>query len=398
MRLIPSDPDVETIVGRIKGNHIDLQPDFQRGEVWSQVKQKRLIDSILRDWHVPPIHVVQHAQTKRQEVLDGQQRLVAIRDFVNGAFTVDGTIEPIDPNIEKLDGLRFAELPTEWLRQFNQFSIRFFLIVDFEPEEPAELFFRLNQPVALTSAEQRNAFFGPIRTQVKELVEDLSSVHFGFSNSRMALDDVIARVCLCIENKTITQKVTSPQLADRYRARTPFDDHAMARCKTAVRFFAMSASQWNQSIKLNKATLFSWLWLSACAAPHFESDTPAVLAQTMALVEHYRKHKFDDVTEKLHLGGTCYLEGRRFASFLRLYLDRSSSRVSDVSSVVARDVFLWIIVAISSSAMLGSNRNNILPLHLLETSLPQFMTGDEDDSAVLMINALIELGVWGSLT
>ena len=33
MRLIPWDPDVETIARRIKTGDIDLQPDFQRGEV-----------------------------------------------------------------------------------------------------------------------------------------------------------------------------------------------------------------------------------------------------------------------------------------------------------------------------------------------------------------------------
>jgi len=89
MRLLPSDPDIQTIVSRIESGVIDLQPDFQRGEVWSIAKKKRLIDSILRNWHVPPLHVVM-TDGGIQEVLDGQQRLVAIRDFVRGLFPVDG--------------------------------------------------------------------------------------------------------------------------------------------------------------------------------------------------------------------------------------------------------------------------------------------------------------------
>ncbi|WEL43147.1 DUF262 domain-containing protein [Pseudomonas sp. CBSPBW29] len=87
MRLIPSDPDVETLVSRINSGEVDLQPDFQRGEVWSKSKKQRLIDSILRDWHVPPIHVIEDNYTGRLEVLDGQQRLAAIRDFVAGDFS-----------------------------------------------------------------------------------------------------------------------------------------------------------------------------------------------------------------------------------------------------------------------------------------------------------------------
>jgi Protein of unknown function DUF262 len=95
MRLLPSDPDVETIVSRIKSKDIDLQPEFQRGEVWSKPRKQRLIDSILRDWHVPPIHVIENATSKKQEVLDGQQRLASIRDFVDNQFAVDGRIEPV---------------------------------------------------------------------------------------------------------------------------------------------------------------------------------------------------------------------------------------------------------------------------------------------------------------
>jgi uncharacterized protein with ParB-like and HNH nuclease domain len=71
MRLLPSDPDVATIVARIEKNDINLQPEFQRGEVWSTSKKQKLIDSILRDWHVPPIHVIEVKGSGQQEVLDG---------------------------------------------------------------------------------------------------------------------------------------------------------------------------------------------------------------------------------------------------------------------------------------------------------------------------------------
>src|ERR1700759_5395595 len=103
MRLIPSDPDVETVVARIDSRDLDLQPNFQRGEVWSKTKKQRLIDSILRDWHVPPIHVVENPRTRKQEVLDGQQRLAAIRDFVDGEFAVAGQTEPLERELQELD-------------------------------------------------------------------------------------------------------------------------------------------------------------------------------------------------------------------------------------------------------------------------------------------------------
>jgi hypothetical protein len=125
MQLQPSDPDIQTIVGRIRSGDLDLQPEFQRGEVWSVAKKRRLIDSILRRWHVPPIHVVIE-EDGRQVVLDGQQRLASIRDFVNGEFKVDGSIEPADPSIERLGGLRYESLPPDVRRSFDQFTIRVF--------------------------------------------------------------------------------------------------------------------------------------------------------------------------------------------------------------------------------------------------------------------------------
>jgi hypothetical protein len=140
MRLLPSDPDIETIVSRIKSGDIDLQPDFQRGEVWSRSKKQRLVDSVLRDWHVPPIHVIEDIATRKQEVLDGQQRLVAIRDFIDGEFPLDGQIEPIDEGLLPLHGYKYRDLPDVWKRRFNQFTIRLFRIVDYRPGEPGALF------------------------------------------------------------------------------------------------------------------------------------------------------------------------------------------------------------------------------------------------------------------
>lgn len=395
MRLLPSDPDVETIVGRIKNEDIDLQPDFQRGEVWSQPKQRRLIDSILRDWHVPPIHVVQHPDTKKQDVLDGQQRLAAIRDFVNGKITVDGKIAPIDQEILKLDGMRYAELPPNWKRQFDQFTIRFFRIVDFQPDEPAELFFRLNQPVSLTSAEQRNAFFGPVRSQVKDLVDDLEDLSFGFSNSRMALDDVVARVCLSVENKSITEKITASKLTDRYRSQFPFPEPTMTVCENAVAFFAKSSNDWPQKIKLNKATLFSWLWLSACAGQHFHDSTSQLISTAIAKLEELRSQKMEAVPESLPFSKDIVIQREYLVHLLRLFFDRSSSRVSDVTSVVARDVVMWIYIANAAFELQIVPSEEVPYLKTLNDYLTAHLHNQWMPSE--LIHELIEKDAWGSL-
>jgi hypothetical protein len=394
MKLIPSDPDVKTIVGRIKDKDIDLQPDFQRGEVWSEPKQRRLIDSILRDWHVPPIHVVQNPDTNTQDVLDGQQRLVAIRDFVNGVFAVDGKIEPISPEIEKLHGLRYEQLPPIWRRQFDQFTIRFFKIIDFEPDEPAELFFRLNQPVALTSAEQRNAFYGPVRTQVKEFVDILEHVPFGFSNSRMALDDVVARVCIAIETRTIAKKLTSAQLTERYRSKIPFSEETLLICYQAVVNFTKSSESWTEKVKLNKATLFSWLWASACSSKYFRETTPIVLAKAISRSDRMRHANEQPLEAGLTFAPEIKLVGDRHVDLLQFYADRSSSRVSDVASVIARDVLIWIFLADSCNALERFDLLSNPYLDALHQPLLVFLR-QENLAPIEFINDLLAEHSWG---
>ena len=342
MRLEPSDPDIETVVTRIERGDIDLQPEFQRGEVWSKAKKQRLVDSILRDWHVPPIHVIELRGSRKQEVLDGQQRLAAIRDFVRGDVTVDGTIEPLDPKIEALHGKKYRELPDEWKRQFNQFTLRIFRIVDYTADEPGELFFRLNQPTSLTAAEQRNAFFGPVRSQVKKLVDMLGDCGLdkdvlGFSNSRMAYDDIVARVAVTVERKKITEKLTANDLVQTYRSERPLSDDALGRVAVAIRLIGATRSSLVGKIQFNKATIYSWFIFVIRAVNVAGRLEPALLGTFIPQFEERRS-----VSLLRDLGEPPKLEAEWFsAHLLNLYTDRSASRVADVSSVVLRDAAIW---------------------------------------------------------
>lgn len=354
MRLTPSDPDIETLIGRITSKGIDLQPEFQRGEIWSMQKKQRLIDSILRDWHVPPIHVIVETDTNRQLVLDGQQRLVAIRDFAKGLFSIDGLLEPYSSDIKALHGKRYLDLPTEWKNRFGQFTIRVFRITDYTPSEPGELFYRLNQPTALTSAEQRNAFFGETRKQIKELVEllqkhGLGEQFWGFSNVRMAYDDVLSRVALYIEQGTIRKKVTAASLADQFRSGKPFSPQTTAVLRTAIALLGEANSHTQRHpVRLNKATAQSWLLFVASAIQECgQLLTGPMIGDFMYRFECDRTASslgFSDLTEGEVLSDS------QLSAIFGAYDDRSTSRVADVSSVQIRDLALWIsfIVRIKS--------------------------------------------------
>ncbi|MBF8676793.1 DUF262 domain-containing protein [Pseudomonas fulva] len=338
MRLVPWDPDIQTVINRIDSLALDLQPNFQRGEVWPRSKKQKLIDSVLREWHVPPIHVIENPSTRKQEVLDGQQRLVAIRDFVRGEFAVDGFIEPIADNIQVLDGLKYRTLPDEIRRQFDQFTLRLYRIVDFNPSEPAELFYRLNQPSNLTGAEQRNAFYGPVRDQIRDIVVHLESLgigkdQFGFSNSRMAYDDVVCRVALTVKRGTIAAKIIGNDLVELYRSENPLDEDDCLYLKECLTLFAESCDA-RPKPKFNKATLYSWLVfvVRGTMLGVFERSDARFLGEFLTYFYLLGIESSQD-------NGSFDLSSA--SSLIPIYDDRATSRVADVSSILLRDFIIW---------------------------------------------------------
>lgn len=69
-----------------------LSPKFQRRSVWKDVAKSFLIDSILRGKPLPKIFIRQLTDVKTRttirEVVDGQQRLRTILDYINDGFKV----------------------------------------------------------------------------------------------------------------------------------------------------------------------------------------------------------------------------------------------------------------------------------------------------------------------
>ncbi|MCY7977715.1 DUF262 domain-containing protein [Bacillus inaquosorum] len=398
MRLLPSDPDIQTIISRIKNGDYDLQPDFQRGEVWGDPKKKRLIDSILRDWHVPPIHVVEVKETAQQEVLDGQQRLAAIRDFVEGKIRVDGNTQPEDAEIKKLNGLHYNALPEFWRRRFDQFTVRVFKITDYSPEEPGELFYRLNQPTNLTAAEQRNAFFGPARQQIKELAESMQELGLnqealGFSNSRMAYDDVISKVCYSLDKETLLEKVTSFNITSKYRAQESFSDESIQRARRAINTLSNCNEYFNYKVKFNKATLFSWL----CFLASLERDEGKVdIKLTGDFISRFEWLRNSNKNIKvLDLEGYENIKLTTFEEhLLNLFNDRASSRAANVSSVLTRDLVIWIFYYnyIKFNSTLNLKRSEILDLIIPHSD----WAGSEVDTKVIIETFISETN-WGAV-
>lgn len=66
---------------------VDLSPDFQRNSVWNQPLKSQLIESILLGIPIPAFYLARTNTGKaRYQVVDGLQRLTAIKEFLQNEF------------------------------------------------------------------------------------------------------------------------------------------------------------------------------------------------------------------------------------------------------------------------------------------------------------------------
>lgn len=350
MRVKRDPKSIAELSSDIDSGILDLQPDFQRGEVWTLPKERLLIDSILRGWHVPPIHIVQESPAATV-VLDGQQRLRAIKNFLDDVFEFDGQLDPIEPKFKDLHKLTFSELPSAFRSAILNFTIDVYIITRFRPEEPFELFYRLNQASGLTPPEKRNAFFGHPRDQVRDLVaraqdKGMSKDRIGFSNSRMAYDDVVARFLTTLEFGDLSRQVRATDITEKYRSNRRFHSEDLRVAREALDLVIKSTALDTRLIRFNKATLYSWLLFASRGIlqelpSNFRDSFDSYLLDFETARTSIRRY----LTVDKPLGNFSELPPifRRPPGIrlMQLFHDRASSRVSDVFSVLVRDVALW---------------------------------------------------------
>lgn len=374
MRLSKTDPDLESLVRRIRDGEIDLQPDFQRDEIWDTPRRQRLIDTVLRNWYVPAIHIVVDSDGG-DVVLDGQQRLAAIRDFFANKIKVNGSTEPPDERIQRLDGLTYEKLPPDVRRAVNSFSISIIKLDDYKPQEPNELFFRLNQSYNLTPPEKRNALHGDARDQVKELVEELkvsgllTKERIGFNNSRLAYDDVIARACVALELDDMRRHINNNVVEAQYRSGA-FAETTISGVRSAATQLLELIERTPNRVRFNKGTLQTWLVYCAWAP----TDTGPIPDDLLARFEQLRLEMREDNSANF------------LSPIVALYEDRASYRVTDVSSVLIRDLVIHLVSQHEFNTLPRRDSNRLL--HELDESPTNHVQGS--------VSVFIEQSDWGN--
>lgn len=148
------DFSIGTVLEYFRKKHIFI-PVFQRRYVWTQAQASRLIESLIIQCPIPVIYLNQEAD-ERLSVIDGNQRINAIANFIENQFELRGlTAYP------ELEGLRFHELDPRFQRHIMNRTLRCIVIMkDTHPQVKFDVFERLNSgAVGLTSQELRHGIY-----------------------------------------------------------------------------------------------------------------------------------------------------------------------------------------------------------------------------------------------
>ncbi len=139
-----------------EAGRLELRPPFQRREVWSDPARIMLMDTILRGIPMPKIFLansIRDGKTYRV-VIDGQQRITAILDFLRDRFTLR------DPYVGDEKGQSFSDLSQETQDRFLSYQIDFNEAQKPTDEDVREVYARVNKyTVPLTKQELRRADF-----------------------------------------------------------------------------------------------------------------------------------------------------------------------------------------------------------------------------------------------
>jgi uncharacterized protein with ParB-like and HNH nuclease domain len=137
---------------------LELSAPFQRNPVWTDAQKSYLIDTILLGLPIPELYMQDIGSADGNEkhvVVDGQQRIRAVLEFIQGNFSLDG-----DEITAVWRSKRFDELSQDHREVFFSYKFVVRVLPPMPDDEIRKIFSRLNRNVVcLNDQELRNATY-----------------------------------------------------------------------------------------------------------------------------------------------------------------------------------------------------------------------------------------------
>ena len=203
---LPETLTIEDIISDMKKSRFLIRPDYQRSEVKNIQKASYLLESILLGINIPPLFIYKR-NDKVKEVVDGQQRLLAILGFLGKTYIDErGNTVCSDKDkfrlsklkiLSELDGKTIDTVGEEFEEKILEFPMD---IIEIDAQQnpdfsQIDLFLRLNTkpyPIKENTFEMWNAYIDKdIIIKVKEIATKYEKKIFRARDTRMKLEELI---------------------------------------------------------------------------------------------------------------------------------------------------------------------------------------------------------------
>ena len=182
----PPKPNTQAIswfYGEFNKGTLRLDPKYQRNPIWSIGQKCFLIDSIISGCPLPQVYLnieVSGSGKNRKttyEVVDGQQRLRAILEFLNDTWPLIETTAksyPVSEVYKPHIGKKYTELPPGFQELIWNYPLSVQELRGWSAPQIRALFRRLNYVVEKLNAQElrHSQYFGEFVTAVEKLADE----------------------------------------------------------------------------------------------------------------------------------------------------------------------------------------------------------------------------------
>jgi hypothetical protein len=213
---------IPNILAMVKNRDVlDLSPSYQRRTRWNDKKRSHLIESLLMNVPIPPIFLYERDLAK-YEVMDGQQRLNAIRSFVANEFRLREL-----KTWPELNGRYFVDLPPRIQMGLMRRGLAAVIVLTESGQDE------------LTAMELRQYVFERLNTggeslNAQEIRNCIFSGHFNDMLVSIARSEIFTNVWGVPPKESHEPQKVSRRLATNRLYATLSD------CEIVLRFFALS--------------------------------------------------------------------------------------------------------------------------------------------------------------
>ena len=245
--------------------HIKYDPAYQTELRWTKFQKQLFIDSLIRGIDIPKLYVDVHhdGDIDILYVVDGQQRINAIIEYMDNEFSLLSDADPVGST--EIAGKSYDELDTQFsMINLDNRNLDIIFLENYDHDLIKDLFLRLNSMTTLNAAEKRNAIPGNMPKIIKKI-----SVHKIFqdrkyvavSPRRAGHQNVAAGIMHQITHNEIVD-IRPVSIAATYRANADITEQGCSVTKIKRAFqFLLKAFHNKTNPKLKKYALMRLTFL-----------------------------------------------------------------------------------------------------------------------------------------